>query len=1283
MDDVHDAVDRLIAGQKHIGYPPVVSKKGRSKKKWCYLGAGSFLVTLALLLTIILPAVDPRYNVFNIYQKKELLPSLGPNFGNEAVSTSIQVAIENHYAGSVFESPSDIATIDYVDAYIIVQRTASYCKAAVYKVSDDSLVGVSAAVLASAETTAWYQFSFDPVLSVSPSTDYALVIGAEYIDDGEETYLCGESSGGWSYEEGFTYDSFPDPASPSEDVALYSIYAEYTTIPNVAPTQALHCVWDNKQSVNLTLNTTGGVAIAPYSFNVSISDQNGDKMNVTVRTNASGTWKTVNTSVGGTGLSNGVYVARNTSWVDSWSKKYWVSFNVTDSLLWKNTTKYFTTRPKPTVMVISPANGSTGVGTAPKISIQVNTSYIYQTDVYFLTNYTGSWVQHQRNNSIAQGNNQYNFTRYGSNPFSLPGYTGALYGVAHPNVLYFPDGEDGYKYWMYYEVVQSGTDSDVYLARSNDGVTWNATGVSNPIVGSLFGETHVPDPCCIKVGGKWFLYVHVGNHGSANNITVLTSSDGKTFSLGDYHECMKSNKTWKEHEVASSEVVYKDGIFHMWYDGVSAGDAYAIGYATSTDGYNWTDYVSNPVFQPTASAWDSDEVWHMSVAWYNNSYLMYYIGDNNAASSNYSIGVARSYNGIQWTKYSNNPMLSKTGSGWESVRLHKPCVLHNKTGEVSVLNGKLTLYYVGQGPTLTSKYNIGVAYSNSTMNTSGIVRWVFDEATTAGKKYWWKVNITQKSDGSPNATSWYCFTTAGGATSWKTVQTLSGVVLNTTRWWTKQTVTGVVINSTIWRTKQTLTGLITNTTLWRTKQTITGNIVNTTRWWTKQTLTGVILNTTRWRTSQTIVGSLTNTTKWKTIITLSGVIQNTTRWWTKQTITGVILNTTAWRTMQTITGLIQNTTTWRTKQMITGSILNSTRWWTKQTLTGSILNTTRWWTTQTITGIVHNDSINLWKTAQTITGMILNTTTWRSSQMISGLLTNTTRWHTSLTLSGVILNTTRWWTKQTIVGSIHNDSVENWKTIQTVSGEVLNTTKWQTKQTITGMLNSYQTWRASQTISGLVQNTTRWVTKQTITGIVLNMTRWRTTQTLNGVILNVSITGWQTTQTLSGVVRNLSGWRTVETLAGLIRNTSIVFGDILILSVSPNNTVVPVNTIILRVMMEQTMGSPVNLRWSYNHSGTWVVLDNLTGVTNGTYGYYTSSFFPFINHSYQWRILANSTGCANVTRNMSFTTSMSASGGLGSVDATGKIGIIGFLGLIGIIGFLFARRKRMNDNNNK
>lgn len=86
------------------------------------------------------------------------------------------------------------------------------------------------------------------------------------------------------------------------------------------------------------LNSATGVALNP-TLAITINDPNGDTMQHTFRTNASGAWTTLKTT------SNSANATLNcpTTCFSSTNTKYWWSSNVTDSTEWDNDTYYFTT----------------------------------------------------------------------------------------------------------------------------------------------------------------------------------------------------------------------------------------------------------------------------------------------------------------------------------------------------------------------------------------------------------------------------------------------------------------------------------------------------------------------------------------------------------------------------------------------------------------------------------------------------------------------------------------------------------------------------------------------------------------------------------------------------------------------------------------------------------------------------------------------------------------------------------------------------------------------------
>ncbi len=79
-----------------------------------------------------------------------------------------------------------------------------------------------------------------------------------------------------------------------------------------------------------------------------------------------------------------------------------------------------------------------------------------------------------------------------------------------------------------------------------------------------------------------------------------------------------------------------------------------IGFATSTDGANWTRSPNNPVLVPGGSgSWDSAGVEQPNVVLYGNSYLLYYDGFSNDAGGR--IGLAQNSRSIAVPEFPVSP----------------------------------------------------------------------------------------------------------------------------------------------------------------------------------------------------------------------------------------------------------------------------------------------------------------------------------------------------------------------------------------------------------------------------------------------------------------------------------------------------------------------------------------------------------------------------------------------------------------------------------------------------
>ena len=140
---------------------------------------------------------------------------------------------------------------------------------------------------------------------------------------------------------------------------------------------------------------------------------------------------------------------------------------------------------------------------------------------------------------------------------------------------------------------------------------------------------------------------------------------------------------WDEGGVGAACVIEDGSAYKMWYTGLSPGlpPALEIGYADSTDGIDWTkDTTNNPVLpKGDPGEWGGRGVGVGCVAKIDGTYNMWYTGYKgyDEAGIEVAIGYATSPDGIDWTKDTTNPVLTKEGTGWEAEGVGAPWVIYS------------------------------------------------------------------------------------------------------------------------------------------------------------------------------------------------------------------------------------------------------------------------------------------------------------------------------------------------------------------------------------------------------------------------------------------------------------------------------------------------------------------------------------------------------------------------------------------------------------------------------
>jgi regulation of enolase protein 1 (concanavalin A-like superfamily) len=139
----------------------------------------------------------------------------------------------------------------------------------------------------------------------------------------------------------------------------------------------------------------------------------------------------------------------------------------------------------------------------------------------------------------------------------------------------------------------------------------------------------------------------------------------------------------------------------MWYAGVDTNGVTRIGYAMSPDGVAWTKYGSNPVLSVGDSgSWEDEDVTEPTVLKVGSTYHMWYRGTDGMTSR---IGHATSSDGITWSKDTANPVLDVGSPGvWDWLHTYGPSVIR--------YNDVFLMWYSGE--TLPRASQTGYALSS-------------------------------------------------------------------------------------------------------------------------------------------------------------------------------------------------------------------------------------------------------------------------------------------------------------------------------------------------------------------------------------------------------------------------------------------------------------------------------------------------------------------------------------------------------------------------------------------
>lgn len=241
--------------------------------------------------------------------------------------------------------------------------------------------------------------------------------------------------------------------------------------------------------------------------------------------------------------------------------------------------------------------------------------------------------------------------------------------------------------------------SAIALVRSNDGFNWTQEPEicleANPESG---WENLINRSCTVKKDGIWHMWYtgqvfpKDGNPGWSK-IGYATSDDGLHFRRVRNDPVMVPETDFEKTSIMNPFVIRDSEreVWRMWY---AAGEQYepnVLCYAESADGLNWEKFSGNPVFGKGAPGeWDCDRVGACDIHRLpDGRWVMFYIGYSDIDTAR--IGYAVSDDGISgWKRYAGNPIVQPEAGTWNGDACYKPSVIRDAE------NNRWLLWYNGR-----------------------------------------------------------------------------------------------------------------------------------------------------------------------------------------------------------------------------------------------------------------------------------------------------------------------------------------------------------------------------------------------------------------------------------------------------------------------------------------------------------------------------------------------------------------------------------------------------------
>jgi predicted GH43/DUF377 family glycosyl hydrolase len=204
-------------------------------------------------------------------------------------------------------------------------------------------------------------------------------------------------------------------------------------------------------------------------------------------------------------------------------------------------------------------------------------------------------------------------------------------------------------------------------------------------LGSSWENQYIFSPFVAYNGSAFLMWYNGENKNGVISVGLATSLDGISWIRYPQNPVLRVGSVgeWDHGSVLGASILYEGAIYKMWYSGKAqsgTSSTISIGYATSSDGIHWTKYAGNPVFA-AGPDYDRNGVLYPAVISLGSSYVMYYLGDNGTTA------LANSTDGTHWTRIAQ---ITWPSQDWDKSRHTFHGVLKTSQGYLMAYHGQGT-----------------------------------------------------------------------------------------------------------------------------------------------------------------------------------------------------------------------------------------------------------------------------------------------------------------------------------------------------------------------------------------------------------------------------------------------------------------------------------------------------------------------------------------------------------------------------------------------------------------